>query len=99
MTKEEYLAVVQEIRAMLDGPSCAACSCPNDYCEWHGKCEQCVRIHRHFGDHLPNCLQFILVDKVKALAQTVELNVERKPYTPKAYWDYVNEVAPLEEKP
>lgn len=99
MTKEEYLAVIQQIRAMLASEQSKACSCPNLKCEWHGNCYACVRIHRHYGDHVPNCLQYILKDKIAAIAQVAEMTVARKPYTPGEYWDYVNEVAPLEQEP
>lgn len=30
------------------------CSC-REACRWHGKCKECVAIHRAHGDHLPNC--------------------------------------------
>ena len=33
------------------------CSCTVD-CEYHGKCRECVAIHRAHQEHLPNCLQF-----------------------------------------
>ena len=97
-TKEEYVKLIKEIRAMLASDAEAACSCPKTGCEWHGDCYNCVRIHRHFGDHLPNCLQFILQDKVKEIAGTVEMMVTPKEKTPADYWDYVNQVAPLHKK-
>ncbi|MGE5550363.1 MAG: hypothetical protein ACM3ZC_07510 [Bacteroidota bacterium] len=59
-----------------------------------GKCCECVRIHRHFGDHVPNCLQPMLRDKVAAIARAAEMTAAPKPTTPGEYWDYVNEVAP-----
>ena len=30
------------------------CSCPTK-CPLHGKCMECVAVHRGHGDHLPNC--------------------------------------------
>lgn len=32
------------------------CSCTAD-CPYHGKCVECVLIHRAHRDHLPNCLK------------------------------------------
>jgi hypothetical protein len=32
------------------------CSCPSG-CKFHGRCIECVMIHRGHGDHLPHCLQ------------------------------------------
>ncbi|MCX7600234.1 MAG: LPS biosynthesis protein [Armatimonadetes bacterium] len=38
------------------------CSCPAG-CEYHGRCVECVMIHRGHGDHLPHCLQVIAAKK------------------------------------
>ncbi len=81
---------------MLASGAEATCSCPKTKCQWHGDCYNCVRIHRHFGEHVPNCLQFILGDKIKELARAAEMNVESKQRTPDEYWDYVQEVAPAD---
>jgi len=94
MSKKEFVKQVKGIRAMLDGGEDAKCPCPKAKCEWHGRCYECVRIHRHFGEHVPNCLQFMLQDRVRALAGVAELKVEPKPKTPDRYWDHVNKVAP-----
>ena len=93
-TKEDFVNTVKKIRGILASAAEAKCSCPKTKCEWHGDCYNCVRIHRHFGDHIPNCLQFIIHDKIKELARAAEMKVEPKKKTPDEYWDYVNEVAP-----
>lgn len=98
MTKEEYVELVKEIRAFLASGEDAGCPCPKTKCEWHGKCYECVRMHRHFKDHVPNCLQPMLREQARALARVAEMTVEPKPMTPGEYWDYVNEVAPPEGK-
>ncbi|MBM3476534.1 MAG: hypothetical protein FJX75_24945 [Armatimonadetes bacterium] len=46
--QEQFLAEV-----MASGED--LCSCPGD-CAYHGKCVECVLIHRGHGDHLPHCL-------------------------------------------
>lgn len=38
------------------------CSCPAE-CDYHGRCFECVMIHRGHGDHLPYCLQDIVSEK------------------------------------
>ncbi len=98
MTKDDYVQLIKSIRAFLSSAEDAECPCPKTKCEWHGKCYECVRLHRHFGDHIPNCLQFILRDKVKDMARAAEMTVEPKPMTPGEYWDYVNEVAPPDQQ-
>ena len=97
-SKEEFVDQVKEIRAMLASDAEEKCSCPNVKCEWHGDCYNCVRIHRYYRDHVPRCLHPILRDKVKKIAQTVEFTTENIPSSPIEYWDYLNEVAPPEDK-
>ena len=90
-TKEEYYEQVLENRKMLADPQFTKCTCPNTLCDWHGKCKECVAIHRHYGDHIPACLQPILSDKIKALASVVEMVPEKKAPTPTEYRLYVRE--------
>jgi hypothetical protein len=87
MTKAERLA--EEIRAMLATNACAGCSCPQRGCAYHGKCYECVRIHRHYGEHLPSCLQFLLTDKLAALAEVAEVALVPNQPTPEEAWDRI----------
>ena len=32
------------------------CSCPSN-CKYHGRCVECVMIHRGHADHLPHCFR------------------------------------------
>lgn len=99
MKKEEYVELIKELRQMIKSGKYAECTCPKKKCEWHGKCFECVMIHRVYQDHVPNCLQPILQNKIKELAKTAELIVTPKEKTPDEYWDYVNEVCPnIEDK-
>ena len=97
-SKEEFVVQIKDIRAMLASGVEAKCSCPNVKCEWHSDCYNCIRIHRHFKDHIPKCLQPILREKVKALALTVEYSVENIPNSPVEYWDHLNSVAPPDKE-
>ena len=90
-TKEEYYELVLENRRLAADPKITACPCPNPLCEWHGRCTECVALHRHHGDHVPACLQPIIADKVKALAATVEMEAQQKEGTPVEYRLYVRE--------
>jgi len=89
MTKEEYYELIRSIRAELDSDKSRECPCPKTSCEWHGDCYACVRLHRIHGDHVPNCLQSILDEKLSALAAVAEMTVQKKPHTPAEYWEYV----------
>jgi hypothetical protein len=91
-SKEEfYSKVVKELRDVVNNPENLKCSCPKVKCEWHGKCQECVAIHRHYKNHIPNCFQQFVNEKIKAIAQIGELNVVEKEKTPPEYWDYVRE--------
>jgi len=90
-SKEEYYEVVKEIRNMLNNPKNFNCSCPNVRCEWHGKCQECVAIHRFYKNHIPNCFQQFVNEKIKAIAQIGELDVIKKESAPQKYWDYIRE--------
>jgi hypothetical protein len=96
--KNECVKLIKDIRAKLASGVAAECSCPKTKCEWHGDCYNCVRIHRHFGEHVPNCLQAILQSRVKELARTAEMTVAPAEKTPDEFWDYVTEVAPPKKK-
>ena len=90
-TKEEYYESQLENRRLVTDPQVTKCTCPKTFCEWHGKCRECVAIHRHYNDHIPACLHHIINDKIKALATVAELVTEKKEPVPMEYIDYVNE--------
>ena len=90
-TKEEYYELVLENRRLAADPKVTKCSCPNTLCDWHGKCKECVALHRYHDDHVPFCLQSIIGDKLKALAGTIEMETVKKEGTPIEYRHYVKE--------
>ena len=92
MTKEHYYKVIKEIREIVSNPEKLVCTCPNTYCEWYGKCKECVAQHRHYGNHVPTCLQPIIKSKIEALADTAELNTTQKERTTLEYWQYVRKM-------
>lgn len=69
------------------------CTCPNMLCDWHGKCRECVALHRYHKSHVPFCLQFIIKDRVQALAATVEMETALSRHTLeyRQYRQYVSE--------
>lgn len=88
-TKEDYYELVLENRKLANEPKVTKCTCPNTLCDWHGKCKECVALHRYHNDHVPFCLQPIIRDKVAALATTIETEVMDKVGTPIEYRHYV----------
>ncbi|MFH1036088.1 MAG: hypothetical protein V1806_16420 [Pseudomonadota bacterium] len=97
MSKEEFVVAVKNIREMLQTDTCAECSCPNLRCEWHGDCYNCIRIYRHFGRHVPRCLQFVLDKKIASITEAARNEGQKKPLPPDEYFDYLNAVAPKED--
>jgi len=47
------------------------CTCPTA-CKFHGKCVECVIIHRGHGDHLPHCFQNLVNTRIAALSALTE---------------------------
>jgi len=90
-TKEEYYDLVLENRRLAADPQVMKCACPNELCDWHGKCTECVALHRYHNDHVPVCLQPLLDEKIKILAGVVEMTAEKKCPTPIEYRHYVKE--------
>ena len=97
LSKEKFVDVIKGIREVLKTDECAECSCPNIRCEWHGDCYSCIRIYRHFGNHVPRCLQFVLDKKIARITQAAENEIQKRSITPDEYYDYLNSVAPKED--
>lgn len=53
------------------------CSCKAD-CKYHGRCMDCVTIHRGHGDHLPNCMHAILNRRLEKLSELSEHSILQK---------------------
>lgn len=96
-TKEEFVGVIKEIRKVIASDECAECSCPNIRCELHGDCYNCIRVYRHFGHHVPRCLQFVLDKKMANISQTIEKEMGKRPITPNEHYDYLNSVMPKKD--
>jgi hypothetical protein len=92
MDNEQFYKAIQEIREIVKNPENLKCTCPKVFCEWHGKCRECVAQHRYRGNHLPACLQSIMREKIRALAEAVELDISEKPLTTLEHWEYVNKM-------
>ena len=90
-TKEEYYEQVLQNRRLAADPEMTRCICPNTLCDWHGKCKECVAIHRFHHDHVPVCLQPVIRDKLESLIGAVEMTSVKKEVTPVEYRLYVKE--------
>ncbi|MDR3563058.1 MAG: hypothetical protein P4N59_16730 [Negativicutes bacterium] len=90
-TKEEYYESVLKNREIASDPKNLRCSCPNVKCEWHGRCRECVALHRYYQDHVPACFHPLLRDKLKDLIKVVELETVEKEKTAEEYRDYARE--------
>jgi len=100
-----YKNVVLHNRELVKSPTVMRCPCPNDLCDWKGKCAQCIALHRHHNNHVPYCLQSLVNDNLahtckgckSAMAQLVEStvdesgNLQKKAGTPIEFRKYVKE--------
>ena len=92
-TKEEYYETVLENRKLVKDPKIIKCICPNTLCDWHGKCKECVSLHRHYNSHVPICLQELIKNKTfLELSNIVEMNFVENKKTPLEYRQYVKEM-------
>lgn len=88
-TKDDFYRHVLENRRIVSDPENLNCPCPKTKCEWHGRCRECVALHRHYRDHVPDCFQAVISGRLAAAAGIGELEAVRKDTTPPEYWDYV----------
>jgi len=54
------------------------CSCPSS-CKFHGKCVECVAIHRGHRDHLPHCFRDMVNERIEGLSELTEHSCRRGP--------------------
>lgn len=97
MKPEEFAEAIQASRESIRSGRYAECPCSQIRCEWHGKCFECVMIHRTKKRHLPECLQPIIRESVQDLAKTCEMGItDERPK--KEHWDYLDKVAPSKKE-
>lgn len=67
---------VKELReAMACGEDHCSCRLP---CRWHGKCVECVAIHRAHQDHLPVCFREMFNEKLYGFSALTEHTIVEK---------------------
>ena len=92
-TKEEYYELAKRNRELVKDPEILKCICPNELCDWHGKCKECISLHRYYNDHIPVCLQKLVKNKTFAeFANIVEMHSIENTKTPIEYRLYVKEM-------
>jgi hypothetical protein len=82
MTRTEYLEQWREDMQLLAKGEITTCTCPHTDCPIYGDCKSCVALHKHKGDHLPYCLQPLLIKSVKRLCEVVECAAVANPERP-----------------
>lgn len=90
-TKEEYYQIVLKNREIANDPARTKCPCPKVRCEWHGKCKECVAIHRFRKDHIPECMQQYVNAKLRPVVEIGEMLAVDKERTSDEYRDYATE--------
>lgn len=93
-TKEEYYDNVLKKRKIVADPNNLKCTCTNTLCDWHGKCKECVALHRFENEHIPACLKPVFHDTLESLESLFgifDMEVTKKEDTPPEYYRYVKE--------
>lgn len=90
-TKEEYYDDALKKRRIVADPKNTRCTCPNTLCDWHGKCKECVALHRFENEHIPVCLKPVLRDTLESLLGVLDMVATKKEGTPPEYFRYVKE--------
>jgi len=95
-TKDEYYQMVLENRKLAADPENLKCTCTQTLCEWHGRCRECIALHRYYKDHVPACLHSFINDKIREIAKIGELITEK---TSAEYREYVREQDKIAKSP
>lgn len=65
--ENEFVETLQS--SIAQGEDHCSCTIP---CRWHGKCIQCVAIHRAHTDHLPACFHEMVNQRLRGLTALTE---------------------------
>lgn len=90
-TKEEYYEYTLEKRKIVADPKNTRCTCPNTLCDWHGKCKECVALHRYKNEHIPVCLKPVFRDTLQSLLGIFDLSATEQEGAPREYYQYIKE--------
>ena len=69
--EDEFL---RQAREQPDG----GCSCPKNDCRWHGKCYECVMLHRGAADHIPTCFHDIVNKRLQGALDLTESIAQKR---------------------
>lgn len=64
--QDEFVVELRESLGKVDH-----CTCEKP-CKYHGKCIECVAIHRAHRDHLPNCFRTMINERIEKLSELTE---------------------------
>jgi len=92
--KQQFLKHIEALRAMIRSGTHAACPCVQLKCEWHGRCFECVMIHRTLKNHVPECLQDMFYEKMQQLGRGLEMQLSVERTSTDEFWDFVHRVSP-----
>ena len=74
---QEASALQDEFLAEVKASGEDHCTCQSLGCKFHGRCVECVIIHRGHGDHLPNCFRDMVNRRLEGLSALTEHTVKR----------------------
>lgn len=75
--REKGLALQDRFLEEVKKSKVGHCNCPAS-CKFHGKCVECVIIHRGHCDHLPHCFQNMVNERISPISALTEHSFEKK---------------------
>lgn len=76
MTEHDFCKALEATKQILGSTEHDECPCVYKNCPIHGKCFECVKVHRVKKHHLPECFHDMLLPHVEALAKLIERKTE-----------------------
>ncbi|NPV48981.1 MAG: LPS biosynthesis protein [Armatimonadetes bacterium] len=67
----EATKLQDEFLALVKASGEDYCTCPHG-CKFHGKCVECVILHRGHADHLPHCFRAMVNERIGLLSALTE---------------------------
>ena len=67
---------VSEFHEAMRAKQLDHCSCRTKNCKYHGKCIDCVAIHRAHRNHLPNCFHSMVNEHIAKLNELTGFEAE-----------------------
>ena len=70
--REVQAEFVADLHRAIEEEGLDHCSCKSVNCAYHGKCMECIALHRAHEDHLPQCLRSMVNERIRTISALTE---------------------------